>query len=145
VDGNDLLAVVAVTRAAVARARRGDGPTFIEAVTYRRMGHSSSDDPTVYRDPAEVVEWEAKDPIQRLRNHLVLRGLWNAEMEDAELARQNELVTREIQEAEKAGPPTLESLIEDVTGHDNPALREQLDDVRPYFEEGETAEGHFPL
>jgi len=145
VDGNDLLAVVKVTRAAVARARRGEGPTFIEAVTYRILGHSSSDDPTVYRAPEEVAEWAAKDPIERMRRHLVHRGLWNAEMQTATIDRQNALLTTEIQEAEKAGPPPVESLVEDVTGYVIPALQEQLDEVRPFFEEGRTAAGEFPL
>ena len=145
VDGNDVLAVVKVTRDAIERARRGEGPTFVEAVTYRRQGHSSSDDPTVYRNPAEVTEWERKDPIQRLRAHLELRGLWSNEKEYAEIEAQNALVTREIQEAEKAPPPALDTIIEDVTGTIRPELREQLAEVRPFFEEGKTAEGAFPL
>lgn len=145
VDGNDLLAVVAVTREAVDRARKGGGPTFIEAVTYRRQGHSSSDDPTKYRDPAEVERWEKNDPVERMRRFLEKHRLWNAEMEERELAEQNDLVTREIQTAEKAGPPPLESIVEDVKGEIEPALREQLAEVRPFFEEGKTAEGAFPL
>ncbi len=82
VDGNDLLAVIAVMEDAVARARSGQGPTLIEAVTYRRAGHSSSDDPSAYRDPAEPKEWEAKDPLERWRRHLERRGLWSAQLHD---------------------------------------------------------------
>jgi pyruvate dehydrogenase E1 component alpha subunit/2-oxoisovalerate dehydrogenase E1 component alpha subunit len=145
IDGNDVLAVVATTRDAIARARRGEGPTFIEAVTYRRQGHSSSDDPNVYRNPEDVKVWEKRDPIDRFRAHLVQRGLWSKEAELAELERQNELVTREIQEAEKAGPPALDTLVEDVTSTIRPELREQLAEVRPHFEAGKTAEGAFPL
>ena len=145
VDGNDLLAVMKVTRDAMQRARKGQGPTFIEAVTYRRHGHSSSDDPTRYRDQAEVDRWEKNDPLDRMRRFLEKLGIWNAAAEEAELAAQNDLVTREIQTAEKAAPPTLDSLIEDVTATIDPALREQLDEVRPFFEEGKTAEGAFPL
>ena len=145
VDGNDVLAVVKTTRDAVERARRGDGPTFIEAVTYRRHGHSSSDDPTVYRNADEVGAWEKKDPIDRFRAHLTQRGLWSKDHEFAAIEAQNALVTREIQEAEKSSPPALESLIEDVTEHIRPELREQLAEVRPFFEEGKTAEGAFPL
>lgn len=145
VDGNDILAVVKATREAVERARRGDGPTFLELVTYRRQGHSSSDDPTRYRDPAEVAAWERKDPIVRFRAHLIARGLWSDEMEAAEIVRQNELVTLEIQEAERAGPPALDTIVEDVTEFVRPELREQLAEVRPLFEEGRTAEGAFPL
>jgi TPP-dependent pyruvate/acetoin dehydrogenase alpha subunit len=145
VDGNDLLAVVKVTRDAVVRARKGGGPTFIEAVTYRRHGHSSSDDPTRYRDPNEVEVWEKRDPVERMRRFLEKQRLWDAAAEERELAEQNELVTREIQTAEKAAPPALDTLIEDVTEHVRPHLREQLAEVRPFFEEGKTAEGAFPL
>jgi hypothetical protein len=65
VDGNDVLAVTAVTKAALTAARRGEGPTFIEAFTYRMGRHTTSDDPTRYRSPAEVEEWKLKDPIAR--------------------------------------------------------------------------------
>jgi pyruvate dehydrogenase E1 component alpha subunit/2-oxoisovalerate dehydrogenase E1 component alpha subunit len=145
VDGNDVLAVVRVTREAVERARSGGGPTFIEAVTYRRHGHSSSDDPTRYRDADEVARWEKNDPIERFRSYLVGRGLWTEAQEAAELDAQNAMVTREIQEAEKAAPPALDTIIEDVTATPDPQLREQLDEVRPHFETGKTAEGAFPL
>ena len=73
VDGNDVLAVMAVTRSALARARRGEGPTFIEAVTYRMGPHTTADDPTRYRPPAELLEWTAKDPLTRVAAHL--RGI----------------------------------------------------------------------
>ena len=63
VDGNDVLAVYKATKAAVDKARSGGGPTLIEAVTYRMGGHSSSDDPTKYRNPEEVELWKTRDPI----------------------------------------------------------------------------------
>jgi pyruvate dehydrogenase E1 component alpha subunit len=75
VDGNDLLATVVATREAVERARAGGGPTLIEAVTYRLLGHSTADDPAKYRDPAEVVPWEAREPLPRFRRYLEARGL----------------------------------------------------------------------
>src|SRR5437867_6781407 len=65
VDGNDVLASYVVTREAVRRARRGEGPTLIEAVTYRRGPHSTADDPTRYRTNEELKQWEALDPIAR--------------------------------------------------------------------------------
>ena len=67
VDGNDAIAIYEVTRDAADRARKGDGPTLIEAVTYRMGGHSSSDDATRYREKKEVEEWKRKDPVDRLR------------------------------------------------------------------------------
>lgn len=74
VDGNDVLAVLAVTREALARARDGGGPTFIEAVTYRMGAHTTSDDPTRYRERAEEEEWRRRDPIDRLRNLMLAQG-----------------------------------------------------------------------
>ena len=70
VDGNDVLAVLAATRAAVARAADGGGPTFIEAVTYRMGPHTTADDPTRYRDDAELEAWKARDPLTRVEAHL---------------------------------------------------------------------------
>ena len=70
VDGNDVLAVMAATRIALDRARSGGGPTFIEAVTYRIGPHTTADDPTRYRDPAELEAWKTKDPLLRLRRLL---------------------------------------------------------------------------
>ncbi len=75
VDGNDVVAVHAVTRAAADRARGGGGPTFIEAHTYRLGGHSTADDPSRYRGAEDVERWRAHDPIVRLRRHLDACGL----------------------------------------------------------------------
>ncbi|MEU5978188.1 pyruvate dehydrogenase (acetyl-transferring) E1 component subunit alpha [Streptomyces sp. NPDC047315] len=74
VDGNDVLACYAVTRWALERARRGEGPTLVEAFTYRMGAHTTSDDPTRYRHDDERAAWEAKDPILRLRRHLEAQG-----------------------------------------------------------------------
>ncbi|MFE6777725.1 pyruvate dehydrogenase (acetyl-transferring) E1 component subunit alpha [Streptomyces sp. NPDC057702] len=70
VDGNDVLACLAVTRAALDRARSGQGPMLVEAFTYRMGAHTTSDDPTRYRADEERELWEAKDPILRLRSYL---------------------------------------------------------------------------
>jgi pyruvate dehydrogenase E1 component alpha subunit len=75
VDGNDLLAMVAATREAVARARQGRGPTLIEAVTYRLMAHSTADDPAKYQSAADVRLWEGKEPLLRLRRYLTAKGV----------------------------------------------------------------------
>ena len=87
VDGNDVLAVMAVTRSALDRARSGGGPTFIEAVTYRMGPHTTADDPTRYRDPAEVQSWSAKDPLSRVEAHLRSRGALTEERLDAIAAK----------------------------------------------------------
>jgi 2-oxoisovalerate dehydrogenase E1 component alpha subunit len=70
VDGNDVLACLAVTRAALERARSGNGPMLVEAFTYRMGAHTTSDDPTRYRSSDELEEWKAKDPILRMRAFL---------------------------------------------------------------------------
>ena len=72
VDGNDVLAVMAVTREALDRARSGGGPTFIEAVTYRMGPHTTSDDPSRYVDPVQREEWAGRDPLARVEAHLNL-------------------------------------------------------------------------
>jgi 2-oxoisovalerate dehydrogenase E1 component subunit alpha len=74
VDGNDVLACLAVTRAALERARTGQGPMLIEAFTFRMGAHATSDDPTRYRDDELSKEWEAKDPIRRLKTYLAADG-----------------------------------------------------------------------
>jgi pyruvate dehydrogenase E1 component alpha subunit len=100
VDGNDLLAVYAATREAVERARRGGGPTLIEAVTYRLLGHSTADDPTRYRSEAEVAEWEAKEPLPRFRRYLEARGLLDAATHDGLEAEAEAEVRAAIERAE---------------------------------------------
>jgi len=130
VDGNDLLAVHAATRRARERAAAGEGPTLLECVTYRVEGHSTSDDPRVYR-PAELVEpWKKRDPIQRMRRWLVRRGV----LDDAQDERLRKELREELQvalrEAEAFPPkPPLETLIQDVYATPTPQLREQLADV----------------
>ena len=114
VDGNDVLAVMQVTAEAAKRARAGEGPTLIEALTYRTGAHSSSDDPTVYRDAKEHERLSADDPIERLRRHLETKKLWDEDWD----AKLREEVTQEIIEAHeyatKLGPPALETMFEDV-------------------------------
>lgn len=75
IDGNDALACVAAMRWAIDRARRGEGPSFIEAVTYRMGPHTTSDDPTRYRDADEVDAWAQRDPIARLEAYLRAEGV----------------------------------------------------------------------
>jgi pyruvate dehydrogenase E1 component alpha subunit len=74
VDGNDVLAVLAVTRSALGAARDGQGPTFIEAFTYRMGAHTTSDDPTRYRLASELEEWKLRDPIARVKAYLARSG-----------------------------------------------------------------------
>lgn len=145
VDGNDLLAVFAATREAADRARSGGGPTFLELVTYRRLGHSSSDDPSRYRDEGEVRDWERKDPVERFRRHLEKSRLWNGRKEAAALEEIGADITRAVREAEAAAEPALETLVQHVFAAVPASLGRQLEEVRPFFEAGGKAEGAFPL
>jgi 2-oxoisovalerate dehydrogenase E1 component alpha subunit len=83
VDGNDFLAVYAVTQWAAERARTGAGPTLIELVTYRGAAHSTSDDPARYRAKDDAEHWPLGDPIQRLKAHLIKIGEWSEERHQA--------------------------------------------------------------
>jgi 2-oxoisovalerate dehydrogenase E1 component alpha subunit len=114
VDGNDPLALAHVTAEAAARARRGDGPTLIEARTYRRGAHSSSDDPAVYRDPGEPREWEPQDPVGRFRRYLVAKGAWSDEDDARFQAALDDEFSRTLAEVERIGPPARHTLFDDV-------------------------------
>ncbi len=114
VDGNDVLAVYRVVVDALRRARKGGGPTLVEAVTYRQLGHSSSDDPTRYRDAAEVEAWLEKDPVERYRRFLAQRGLWNDEREAQLVDEVDGRIGRVIREAEAGPPLDPATLITDV-------------------------------
>jgi len=144
VDGNDVLAVYVATKEARERAAKGDGPTFIEAVTYRRLGHSSSDDPSRYRDEEEVRAWEQRDPVDRLRRYLVEKGLWSDERESDFKGDIAKRVNAAIAEAEAATPCPPETLITDVYAEVPPRLREHYDLEMGESQDG-SVQGHFPL
>lgn len=126
-DGNDALAVYHAVAYAADKARRGDGPTFVELLTYRVSAHTSSDDPSRYRDESVTEVWKGqRDPIRRLEAYLVHRG-WLAAGERAAIAEQLEADVREaIARQEPLGAPALETLIEDVYEEPTWPLREQL-------------------
>lgn len=144
VDGNDILAVVTASRRAIDKARSGGGPTFLECVTYRRLGHSSSDDPTRYRDAAEVKAWEEKDPIERFRKYLEAKGLWSAAWHQQLETEINEEITAGIREGEAAGPPPVSTMFDDVYRDVPPALEEQRQDLLRQ-DEAKKGDGAFPL
>ncbi|WP_030802900.1 pyruvate dehydrogenase (acetyl-transferring) E1 component subunit alpha [Streptomyces sp. NRRL S-337] len=114
VDGNDVLACLAVTKAALERARTGQGPMLIEAFTYRMGAHTTSDDPTRYRGDEERVAWEAKDPILRLRTYLEAEGL----VDEAFLAaidEESEALGKRVRDAVRAMPdPDTMAIFENV-------------------------------
>jgi 2-oxoisovalerate dehydrogenase E1 component alpha subunit len=117
VDGNDILAIIQVTAEAAARARAGEGPTMIEAMTYRRQGHSSSDDPSVYRDPNETKTWEPKDPLDRFAKYLEGKKLWTPAWDAAERARIDAEITKAHDAVQGLPAPPVETLFDDVYEH----------------------------
>jgi 2-oxoisovalerate dehydrogenase E1 component alpha subunit len=148
VDGNDVLAVYAGAKEAVDRARSGGGPTLLELVTFRLGPHSSSDDPTRYRNKDLVSQWQQRDPIARFRQYLERRKLWNEDAEKKLVAAQQEELRKGIEAAEAVGPPALSTLFDDVYARKTPQLEEQWEALRRAYEEGilEGAKtGEFPL
>lgn len=125
VDGNDVLAVYAATRDALAAAREGKGATLIEAVTYRMGPHSTADDPTLYREAEEVEAWRARDPIARFRAYLRRRRILDEEKDEGFEEELGGEIAQAIRFAEAAGRPSWESLLEDVYAEEPPHLAEQ--------------------
>ncbi len=145
VDGNDVLAVYRVAREAVERARRGEGPTLIETLTYRVGPHSSSDDPTRYRAQAEVESWFERDPIERFRAYLTRRKLWNAKRDEELRAECREAVNRAVEAAESKRPPSVASMFDDVYREPTPQLIEQREDLLTLGDREAKTLGEFPL
>ncbi len=114
VDGNDLFAVVSVTKRARERCERGEGSTLIEAITYRMGGHSTSDDPKAYRGADELETWAARDPLERVRDYLTKKQLWDAQRQSALVEEIDARFRDAVSIAERTPAPPLESMFDDV-------------------------------
>jgi 2-oxoisovalerate dehydrogenase E1 component alpha subunit len=114
VDGNDVLGVYETAREAVERARRGDGPTLIEAKTYRMTAHSSDDDDRRYREREEIEGWRLKDPIVRFENYLLDNGILDEEQRDEIDGRIKAEVAEASEYAENAPFAEPESVLSGV-------------------------------
>ena len=134
VDGNDVLAVYGAVKEAADRARSGNGPSFLEMLTYRIGAHSSSDDPRVYRDEAEVEEWRKRDPLERYRKFLIARKLWSAEKEEATRAELTQMIVETVSVAESRPLPSPETLFEDVYSDQPWMLVEQKEEFLAQYE-----------
>lgn len=114
VDGNDVLAVHAATTWALERARAGQGPSFIEAYTYRMGAHTTSDDPTKYRDKDETIQWQSRDPLTRAETWLRAEGVWD-DGRQARLDQEAEAFGEQVREAvHKVHDPKLEDIFDRV-------------------------------
>ncbi len=143
VDGNDLLAVIKVTREAVERARRGEGPTLIEAVTFRMNVHTTADDPKKYRPKELEEEWAAKDPIDRVRKYMQKKRWWNAkkqeEMEERIRERIDDAIARfEVRREELKTP---DYMFANAYIENPPYLEWQKEQLLSHFEKYGLPEG----
>jgi len=122
VDGNDVLAVLAVTRAALRRARTGGGPSLIEAYTYRMGAHTTSDDPTRYRVDTELEQWRLKDPIERVRAYLLRTGAGDVAFTDEVQAEADELGARLRQQCRELPDPPVSAMFDHVYAEPHPLV-----------------------
>ena len=141
VDGNDILAVHAVTQWALERARKGEGPVLIEAFTYRLGAHTTADDPTKYRTSSEEDQWRAKDPLTRLETYLRAEGLADdAFFED--VRRQGQELADSVRQAVLSMEgPSMEEAFAHVYSQAHPLVQEELRWYREYEAGFENAEG----
>jgi 2-oxoisovalerate dehydrogenase E1 component subunit alpha len=133
VDGNDVLAVMAATRIALDRAHTGGGPTFIEAVTYRMGPHTTSDDPTRYRDADELAEWKAKDPISRLEKYFEAKGLFTDELKARVKAKADTVAAEFRAGCKNMKEPETMSVFDNVQIEENPVLERQRAQYAAYL------------
>lgn len=134
VDGNDLFAVYETVHEAADRARSGEGPTLVEAVTYRLGPHTTADDPQRYRSDAEGDEWRRKDPLERLRIYLSEREGWDDEWQRAIESEAAVEIDRAVELAESMAPlgpgEILDAMFEDLPSHLAEQRNELLEGMR---------------
>jgi len=136
VDGNDVLAVFAAAREALAIARGGGGPTLIEAYTYRMGDHTTADDAARYRSKEEVREWERRDPLVRFRLHLGVKGLWDEAYEKEVRAAASDLVEKAVADAEARPSASPEDVFAHTYAVMPPDLEAQLAELKASLPEG---------
>jgi 2-oxoisovalerate dehydrogenase E1 component alpha subunit len=134
VDGNDVLAVLAVTKAALQNAREGNGPTLVEAYTYRMGAHTTSDDPTRYRLTDELESWKLKDPIERLKAYLVRTGKVDQPFLDALEAESDELAAHVRQGCLDMPDPEPLSIFDHVYADAHPLIDEEREQFAAYLD-----------
>ena len=145
VDGNDVLAVYRACKEAVDRARKGEGPTLIETVTYRIGSHSSSDDADRYRDKKEWEAWKKKDPILRFQKYLKQKGLWDEAWEKEITEEFTTTINDAIGRARERKLPAVETLFEDVYMNPTAQLNEQREALMGLEGPADEEQGAFPL
>lgn len=125
VDGNDVLACLAVTKDALDHARSGNGPVLIEAATYRMAAHATSDDPTRYRPDVELAEWERKDPILRFKTYLTNEGFADDAFY-AEIDQESEVLAKRVRDGVRSMPdPDPMAIFEHVYADGHALIEEE--------------------
>ncbi len=142
VDGNDVLAVYAVAKQALDAARSGQGPTFVEAYTYRMGAHTTSDDPTKYRVSAEVEVWKHRDPIERLKSYLVHTAKADQEFFDALEKEADELAAHVREGCLTMPDPTPDSMFDHIYVEDHPVVEAERKEFAAYHAGFEGEGGH---
>jgi pyruvate dehydrogenase E1 component alpha subunit len=125
VDGNDVVAVMVAIQEAAERARSGKGPSLVEALTYRLGPHTTSDDPTRYRQQAELAEWEEKDPLERVRRLLEKSGAWSPPWQQTLEWEAAQRIEAAVEWAEAMPPPTSEEMFARMFAEPTPSLLAQ--------------------
>lgn len=126
VDGNDIFAVYSAASRAVAKARKGDGPTLIECVTYRIEGHSTSDDDSRYRTRQEVEAWRKKDPIDRLEKYMKKNKILTDEYKQSVTQKTRDMVEKAVEDYEKVPPPEAADFFANTYAQPTEQLKEQM-------------------
>ncbi len=139
VDGNDVLATYAVTQAALQRARDGQGPTLVEAYTYRMGAHTTTDDPTRYRLSDDVERWRLKDPIERVKAYLQRNGLGDQDFFDSVAGEADDLGARLRAGVQQLADPSPLSIFDHVYAEMTPELEEQREGFAAYLDSFEGA------
>jgi len=141
VDGNDVLACLAVTRKAMQAAREGQGPTLIEAFTYRMGAHTTTDDPTRYRLAAELESWKLKDPIERVKAYLIRSELADRQFFDDVDAEASELGTRVRRSCLEMPDPEPSAMFENVYAEPNALIAAEREQFAAYLDSFVPVEG----
>ncbi len=136
VDGNDIFAMYAATKEAIERARNGQGPTLIEAYTYRLGAHTTSDDPTKYREDEEVEKWKDKDPILRFEIYLKNKGILTDELKEKTLEKLEKDVMSTFESIENKSDTELDDIFKYHYETMPPQLEEQLNEYKSFLEGG---------
>ncbi len=125
VDGNDFFAVYKATEEAIKHAKSGKGPVLMEALTYRRGAHTTSDDPSLYRTDKEEKEWEEKDPLKRMRGYLASKGLWKEGDDEPLIEQYKKEIEKEFAVSENYPPYPVDDVFKYMFKDMPPDLKQQ--------------------